>query len=72
MPVPKYGLRLGEKGEWLTAPRRMIAHGVTTSDPTLARVWKSESGAYNFRAANPDVKKKGFIVRPIIVEPVNA
>jgi hypothetical protein len=69
---PKYGLRLGDKGEWLTNPRRVIAvASITTADPKDARTWSNESSAYSFRSKNPDLKKRGFIVRPIISEPAS-
>jgi len=69
---PKYGLRLGESGEWLTNPRRVIAvASITTPNPRDARTWSNESSAYSFRSKNPDLKKRGFIVRAIISEPAS-
>jgi hypothetical protein len=69
--MPRYGLRKGDSGPWLTAPRRIMTQGVTTMDPTHARKWTKENGAYVFRKRHRD-ELQGFIVRPIITEPANA
>lgn len=65
MSLPKYGLRKGNDGPWLTAPHRILTQGAFTTDTTHARKWKKENGAYVYR------KRHGlreFVVRPIMSE----